>query len=74
MGVIPFPAPHRHRDAAEKLIEALGARAGLVAGIAARVPGLPPAERRELLAVAAEVELVQGFGWYFGEEVEATRP
>jgi hypothetical protein len=68
MGVIPFPARHRHREAAEKLIEALGARAGLVAGIAARVPGMPPAERAVLLAVAAEVELAQGFGWYFGDE------
>jgi hypothetical protein len=64
--VVPFPSA-RARSAC-KLIDALGARAGVVVGLAARVPSLPAEERRELEELADEIERLQGYRWYFASE------
>ncbi len=54
-----------NKAVAEQLIDGLGPEAGYRIGYLARHAGLPHAESARLLAIAAEIESRQGFGWYF---------
>jgi hypothetical protein len=53
---------------ASHLIEALGVKAGHDVRCFARLSALGDTSRRRLLAVADEIDRVQGFGWWFSED------
>lgn len=59
------------RAAALEVIEAFGPAAGLEVGRAAHAWRLSPGSRARLLALADEIESVQGYGWWWGEAAAA---
>jgi hypothetical protein len=69
--VLPLRAPVL-RQTAQGVVAEFGVRAGYVIGMAARLPGTPADEQAALLALADEIEAVQGFGWYFPDDEPAT--
>jgi hypothetical protein len=54
-----------------RLIEELGADAGLQVGLLARSPKLAVEARERLLAIAEIIAHEQGFDWYFEGDAEA---
>lgn len=56
------------QSAAQQIVDEFGPSAGLVAGRLARSGALDETTRARLLRIVEEIELRQGFGWYFAEE------
>ncbi len=65
--VVPLRA-RALRTQAQTLVAELGDRARYIIGAAARLPDGRAEERADLLALADEIEAVQGFGWYFPDD------
>ena len=74
MGVLPFQTAQARAGAAELRAEAeavitrLGAGAGWFVGATARSKQVSPEFRKRLLAVKAEIERIQRYGWFFPED------
>jgi hypothetical protein len=49
---------------AQQMIKVLGRRAGLVAEISARMPGVSDQERRYWVVLAEEIARIEGYAWY----------
>jgi hypothetical protein len=68
--VVDFTAARRRAgldsifDDAQAMIAVYGRRAGLVAAICAKMPERPAEERTGWVALAEEIERLQGYGWY----------
>jgi hypothetical protein len=60
------------RAVALRLIEELGANAGLQIGLLARSPKLDVEARKRLLSVAEAIEHEHGFSWHFAGDAEAS--
>jgi hypothetical protein len=73
MGVLPFkPAEQRAnaaelRAAAEAIVRSLGHGAGWFVGATARSRQVSPDQQERLLALAAEIERLDGITWHFSE-------
>lgn len=74
MEVVPFRSAQARAEAAALRAEAEvlardgGPEVGWLLGAAARRPGVPEDDRRRLLALVDELEQLQGFKWFFGDE------
>jgi hypothetical protein len=53
------------RKAAELFVEELGNHAGYVVGVLAHSSDSGSATREQLMGILAEIERLQGYGWYF---------
>jgi hypothetical protein len=51
-------------DDAREMIAQNGPRAGLIAAICARTPETPDDERPYWIALAEEIERIEGYAWY----------
>ena len=80
MGVLPFQTAQERVEAAELRAEAnaviarLGAGAGWFVGVTARSKQVSPEFRKRLLAIKAEIERIQRYGWFFPEDHPETGP
>ena len=51
-------------DDAQQMIELNGSRAGLIAAIYAKMPETPDDERPYWVALAEEIERIEGYAWH----------
>lgn len=71
--IIQFRGPREReaeaiQSAARQIVDEFGPSAGLVTGQLARSGALDDTTRARLLRIVDEIELRQGFGWYFADE------
>jgi len=74
MGVVPFQTAEQRagtaelRATAKAIIDRLGNGAGWFVGATARSKQASPEQRERLLALAAEIERIDGIPWLFSED------
>jgi hypothetical protein len=74
MGVVPYQTAGQRagaaelRATAESIIDRLGNGAGWFVGATARSKQASPEQRERLLALAAEIESIDGISWFFPED------
>jgi hypothetical protein len=74
MGVVPYQTAGQRagaaelRATAESIIDRLGNGAGWFVGATARSRQASPEQRERLLALAAEIERIDGIPWLFPED------